>query len=93
MYSKANNVDTREEKYLIPDDVNGFASTLANNLVRPGCTQMNFPIEAMKFYHQASSDGKTVDVGRLLFRGLEIAYSAFRQYHHDKLVEQMKKSV
>ena len=47
----------------------------------------------MKFYHQVNPDDpSTVLWGDLLFRGLEIATCPLREYHHDKLVEQMKKA-
>ena len=92
MYSKANNVDTREEKDLIPDEEKWICEYARKQLGSDLVYATNFPIEAMKFYHQASSDGKTVMWGDLLFRGLEIATVPLREHHHDKLVEQMKKA-
>jgi len=50
-----------------------------------------FPIEAIKFYHQVNpANPQTVLWGDLLFRGVEIATVPLREYRYDKLVGQMK---
>jgi aspartyl/asparaginyl-tRNA synthetase len=53
----------------------------------------HFPVAAMKFYHQVDPDDpETVLWADLLFRVLELATCPLREYHYDKLIEQMKKA-
>ncbi len=93
LYSKANNTDTRDEKDLIPDEEKWISDYAKKNLGSDLVFATHFPIEAMKFYHQVDPDDpKTVLWGDLLFRGLEIATCPLREYHYDKLLEQMKKA-
>jgi nondiscriminating aspartyl-tRNA synthetase len=91
MYSKANKTDTTNEKDLIPDEERWIADYARKNLNSDLVFATHFPVEAMKFYHMISlDDPKTVLWGDLLFRGLEIATCPMREYHYEKLVEQMK---
>ncbi|HET8991976.1 MAG TPA: aspartate--tRNA(Asn) ligase [Candidatus Saccharimonadales bacterium] len=91
LYSKANKVDTTEEKDLIPDEERWICDYAKKNLGSELIFATEFPVEAMKFYHQVNpKDPNTVLWGDLLFRGLEIATVPLREYHHDKLIEQMK---
>ncbi len=91
MYSKANNTDTRAEKDLTPDEEKWICEHARKNLGSDLVFATNFPVEAMKFYHQVNpEDPTTVLWGDLLFRGLEIATCPLREYRYDKLVEQMK---
>jgi nondiscriminating aspartyl-tRNA synthetase len=93
LYSKANNVDTREEKDLVPDEERWIAEYAKKQYDSDLVYAVKFPVEAMKFYHQVNpEDPSTVLWGDLLFRGLEIATVPLREYHHDKLVGQMKKA-
>lgn len=90
MYSKANKVDTTNEKDLIPDEEKWLCEYTKKN---DGCEAVfvtNFPKEAMKFYHKLSDDGETVMWADLLFRGLEIATCPMRENNYEKLVGQMK---
>ena len=48
-----------------------------------------FPVEAMKFYHKKSDDGKHAMWADLLFRGVEIATVPQREHHYEKMIEQM----
>lgn len=90
-YSKANNVDTTNEKDLIPDEEKWICEYARKNLGSDLVYAVSFPVEAMKFYHQVNpADPTTVLWGDLLFRGLEIATVPLREYHYDKLVEQMQ---
>lgn len=92
-YSKATGKDTTAEKDLTPDEEKWICDYSRKELGSDLIYATNFPIEAMKFYHQINPDDpQTVLWGDLLFRGLEIATVPLREYHHDKLVEQMKKA-
>ena len=91
LYSKANNVDTTKEKDLIPDEERWICDYAKKNLGSELVYATEFPVEAMKFYHQVNpNDPNTVMWGDLLFRGLEIATVPLREHHHDKLIQQMK---
>jgi nondiscriminating aspartyl-tRNA synthetase len=93
LYSKANNTDTTDEKDLIPDEERWIAEYAKKKFGSDLIYAVKFPVEAMKFYHQTNpEDPTTVLWGDLLFRGLEIATVPLREYHHDKLIEQMKKA-
>jgi nondiscriminating aspartyl-tRNA synthetase len=93
MYTKATKNDTTNEKDLIPDEEKWICEYARKELGSDLVFATQFPVEAMKFYHQVNpEDPKTVLWGDLLFRGLEIATCPLREYHHDKLVEQMKKA-
>jgi nondiscriminating aspartyl-tRNA synthetase len=76
---------------LLPDEEKWICDYAKKELGSELVYAINFPVEAMKFYHQVNpEDSSTVLWGDLLFRGLEIATCPLREYHHDKLVEQMK---
>jgi len=93
MYTKATKTDTTKEKDLIPDEERWICEYARKELGSDLVYATKFPIEAMKFYHQVNpEDPNTVLWGDLLFRGLEIATCPLREYHHDKLIEQMKKA-
>jgi nondiscriminating aspartyl-tRNA synthetase len=93
LYSKANKTDTTQEKDLIPDEEKWICEYAKKNLGSELVYATQFPIEAMKFYHQANPDDPTTVMwGDLLFRGLEISTVPLREYHYKKLVEQMKKA-
>lgn len=93
MYTKATGTDTTQEKDLIPDEEKWICDYARKNLGSDLVFATHFPVEAMKFYHQVNpEDPTTVLWGDLLFRGLEIATCPLREYHYDKLVEQMKKA-
>ena len=92
-YTKATGNDTTGEKDLTPDEEKWICEYSRKELGSDLIYATNFPVEAMKFYHQINpEDESTVLWGDLLFRGLEIATVPLREYHHDKLVEQMKKA-
>jgi nondiscriminating aspartyl-tRNA synthetase len=92
MYTKATGKDTTDEKDLIPDEEKWICEYARKQLGSDLVFATSFPIEAMKFYHQANAETQTVYWGDLLFRGLEIATCPLREYHYDKVVEQMKKA-
>jgi nondiscriminating aspartyl-tRNA synthetase len=93
LYSKATGNDTTSEKDLIPDEERWICDYAKKNLGSELVYATQFPVEAMKFYHQVNPEDPTkVMWGDLLFRGLEIATVPLREYHYDKLVEQMKKA-
>jgi len=93
MYTKATGTDTTKEKDLVPDEERWICEYARKELGSDLVYATHFPVEAMKFYHQVNpEDPTTVMWGDLLFRGLEIATCPLREYHHDKLVEQMKKA-
>ncbi|MGZ6004885.1 MAG: aspartate--tRNA(Asn) ligase [Candidatus Saccharimonadales bacterium] len=92
-YSKATGNDTTNEKDLIPDEEKWICDYAKKNLGSELVYATYFPVEAMKFYHQVNPEDKsTVMWGDLLFRGLEIATCPLREYHYDKLVQQMKQA-
>lgn len=91
LYSKANKTDTTQEKDLIPDEERWICDYAKKNLGSELIFATEFPIEAMKFYHQINPDNpSTVLWGDLLFRGIELATVPLREYHYDKLLDQMK---
>ncbi len=93
LYSKATGKDTTQEKDLIPDEEKWICDYSKKKFGSELIFATHFPVEAMKFYHQINPDDPlTVMWGDLLFRGLEIATVPLREYHHEKLVEQMKKA-
>ena len=93
LYTKATGTDTTDEKDLIPDEEKWICDYAKKNLGSELVFATEFPVEAMKFYHQINpKDPKTVMWGDLLFRGLEIATCPLREYHYDKLVKQMKQA-
>lgn len=93
MYTKATKTDTTNEKDLIPDEERWICDYARKELGSDLVFATDFPVEAMKFYHQVNpANPQTVLWGDLLFRGLEIATCPLREYHYDKLVAQMKKA-
>lgn len=91
LYTAATGIDTTNEKDLIPDEEKWICSYAKKEYGSELVYATNFPVEAMKFYHQVNPDDpKTVLWGDLLFRGLEIATVPLREYHYEKLVQQMK---
>ncbi len=88
LYSKANKVDTTEEKDLIPDEERWIAEYARKNHGSDLVYAVDFPAEAGKFYHKFKDDG-TVAWGDLLFRGLEIASVPLRENIYEKMIEQM----
>jgi nondiscriminating aspartyl-tRNA synthetase len=93
LYTKATGTDTTQEKDLLPDEEKWICEYARQKLGSDLIFATKFPVEAMKFYHQVNPDDPTTVLwGDLLFRGLEIATCPLREYHHDKLVAQMKKA-
>jgi nondiscriminating aspartyl-tRNA synthetase len=93
LYTKANGKDTTQEKDLIPDEERWICDYAKKKFGSELVYATKFPIEAIKFYHQVNpEDPQTVLWGDLLFRGIEISTVPLREYHYDKLVEQMKKA-
>ncbi|MDB5163578.1 MAG: Aspartyl-tRNA synthetase [Candidatus Saccharibacteria bacterium] len=92
-YTKATGTDTTAEKDLIPDEEKWICEYAKKELGSDLVYATKFPVSAMKFYHQVNPDDPTTVLwGDLLFRGLEIATVPMREFHYDKLVEQMKKA-
>ena len=93
LYTKATKTDTTNEKDLIPDEEKWICEYAKKHHGSELVYATKFPVEAMKFYHQANPDDpKTVLWADLLFRGLEIATVPLREYRYEKLVAQMKKA-
>ncbi len=93
LYSKANKDDTTEEKDLTPNEERWICDYAKKNRGTELVYVIDFPIEAMKFYHKVNPENpKTVLWGDLLFRGLEIATVPLRENNYETLVEQMKKA-
>lgn len=90
MYSKANKVDTREEKDLTPDEERWISDYARKQLGTDLVFATKFPIEAGKFYHKMDRENGVVYWGDLLFRGLEIATCPLRENDYGTMVEQMK---
>lgn len=91
LYSKATGEDTRNEKDLFPAEERFICDYSKKHHDCEAVFVINFPVEAMKFYHMVNHDDeKTVLWGDLLFRGLEIATCPQREHRYDKLVEQIK---
>lgn len=89
LYSKANTIDTTNEKDLIPDEERWIADYARQKMGSDLVFAVDFPAEAGKFYHKFKDDG-TVAWGDLLFRGLEIATVPLRENNYQKVVEQMQ---
>ena len=93
LYSKANKTDTTDEKDLTPDEERFICEYAKKNRGSELVYVIDFPIEAMKFYHKVNPDNAaTVLWGDLLFRGLEIATVPVRENRYEILVKQMKKA-
>lgn len=93
LYTKATGKDTTDEKDLTPDEEKWICNYAKKQLGSELVYATNFPVEAMKFYHQVDpEDPSTVLWGDLLFRGIEIATVPLREYRYEKLVKQMKKA-
>lgn len=91
LYTKANKTDTTGEKDLTPDEEKWICEYAKKKHGSELVYATDFPIEAMKFYHQVNpEDDKTVLWGDLLFRGLEIATVPLREHRYEVLVKQMK---
>ncbi|MBW3568531.1 aspartate--tRNA(Asn) ligase [Candidatus Parcubacteria bacterium] len=90
MYTKATKIDTTDEKDLTPDEERWIADYALKQLGSDLVYAVRFPIEAMKFYHRAADDGKTVLWGDLIYRGIEIATVPLREHRYQKMIEQMK---
>jgi nondiscriminating aspartyl-tRNA synthetase len=90
LYSDATGQNTSQEKDLLPAEERWICDYARGNMGCEAVFVTDFPVEAMKFYHMANDDGKTVRWGDLLWRGLEIATCPQREHRHDKLVQQMK---
>ncbi len=91
LYTKATGKDTTQEKDLIPDEEKWICDYAKKEHGSELVYATNFPVEAMKFYHQVNPDDPTTVLwGDLLFRGLEIATVPLREYRYEKLVQQMK---
>lgn len=93
LYTKANKTDTKDEKDLTPDEERWICEYAKKKHGSELVYAIDFPIEAMKFYHKINPDNpQTVLWGDLLFRGLEIATVPLRENRFEVLVEQMKKA-
>jgi aspartyl/asparaginyl-tRNA synthetase len=93
LYSKANKDNTTDEKDLTPDEERWICDYSKKKHGTELVYVIDFPIEAMKFYHKINPDNpKTVLWGDLLFRGLEIATVPLRENNYETLVKQMKKA-
>lgn len=91
LYSKANKTDTTKEKDLTPDEERWICDYAKKNKGSELVYAVDFPIEAMKFYHRINPENKeTVLWGDLLFRGLEIATVPMRENRYEVLTKQME---
>lgn len=88
LYSKANNIDTCEEKDLTPDEERWIAEYARKEFGSDLVYATDFPAEAGKFYHKFKDEG-TVAWADLLFRGLELATVPLRENNYDKMIAQM----
>lgn len=92
LYTDATGRDTTAEKDLIPDEEKWICDYAKHH---DGCEAVfatHFPKEVHKFYQMLNPEdnGETILAADLLFRGVEIATCPVREYHYDKLVEQMR---
>jgi len=92
LYTKGTGTDTTTEKDLTPDEEKWICEYAKKH---DGCEAVfatEFPKETHKFYQMLNpeDDGETTLSADLLFRGVEISTAPMREYHHDKLVEQMQ---
>lgn len=93
LYSQANNVDTTNEKDLMPAEERWLSEFAKKEHGTELVYATEFPLEAMKFYHQINPDNpKTVLWGDLIFRGLEISTVPLREHRYAVLIGQMKKA-
>ncbi len=90
MYTKATGDDTTKEKDLIPAEERWICDWAKKEQDCEAVFATNFPVEAMKFYHKKSDDGKTAMWADLLIRGVEVATVPQRESDHKTLIEQMK---
>lgn len=92
LYSKANKIDTINEKDLTPDEERWICDHAKK---QDGCEAVfitEFPKEIHKFYQMLNpeDEGQTVLTADLLFRGIELATCPMREHRYDTLVAQMK---
>jgi len=92
LYTKANKVDTTQEKDLIPDEERWIADYAVKNFGSDLVYATDFPAEAGKFYHKFKDEEGTVAWADLLFRGLEIATVPLRENNYEKMIEQMTRA-
>lgn len=90
MYSKATGEDTTKEKDLLPAEERWICDWAKKNKGCEAVYATNFPIEAMKFYHKKSDDGKTVMWADLLYRGVEVATAPQREHTYQGMIKQLK---
>jgi len=92
LYSKANNVDTTDEKDLIPDEERWIADYAIKNFGSDLVYATDFPAVAGKFYHKFKVEEGTVAWADLLYRGLEIATVPLREHSYEKMLAQMERA-
>ena len=92
LYTKANKVDTTQEKDLIPDEERWIADYAVKNFGSDLVYATDFPAEAGKFYHKFKDEEGTVAWADLLFRGLEIATVPLRENNYEKMIAQMTRA-
>lgn len=93
LYTKDTGDDTTNEKDLIPAEERWISEYAQKKHGTDLVYATEFPVEAMKFYHQINPENpKTVLWGDLLFRGLEISTVPLREHRYEVLIEQMKKA-
>ena len=91
MFKEATGTDHSEEKDLVPEEERWICDYAKEKEQCEAVFVIDFPIEAMKFYHKVNPENpKTVLWGDLLFRGLELATCPMRENIYEKMVEQMK---
>lgn len=91
MYKEATGSDHTQEKDLVPDEERWICNYAKDKESCEAVYVVDFPIEAMKFYHRINPENsETVLWGDLLFRGLEIATCPMRENDYETLINQMK---
>ena len=91
MYKQATGNDHTQEKDLVPDEERWICNYAKENEQCEAVYVVDFPIEAMKFYHKVNPENpETVLWGDLLFRGLEIATCPMRENDYKTLIKQMQ---
>lgn len=91
LYTKANKIDTTDEKDLTPDEERWICDYAKKNLGSEAVFVTDWPASSMKFYHRLKADNpELAERADLLFRGVEIATISMREHRYDVLVEQLK---
>lgn len=93
LFSQDTGQDTTKEKDLIPAEERWISQWGKDEHGSEAVFVTEFPIAAMKFYHQVNPDNpQTVLWADLIFRGVEIATIPKREHNYKQMIKQIKEA-